>query len=112
MEKYKAKGVINFIFSGHGVIMERRYFTIAEEDLGYDEFPIYNLMSGEEFLHDVDNGLFIDYDGSLAEVFVDGYISNLGLRHMGIRQGQFLTTKEFWESLMGTNKIEVNWANK
>ena len=112
MEKYKAKGVIDFIFDGHDVIMERRYFTIAEEDLGWDEFSIYNLMSGEEFLHDVDNGLLIDYDGSLAEVFVDGYISNLGLRHMGIRQGQFLTTKEFWENLMKTSKIEVNWANK
>ena len=112
MEKYKAKGIINFIFDGTDVIMKQRYFTIAEEDLGWDEFPIYALMSGEEFLHYVDDGFFIDYDGSLMEVFVDGYISNLGLWHEGIRQGRFLTTKDFWENLMKTSKVEVNWANK
>ena len=112
MEKYKAKGVINFVFNGYDVIMQERDFTIAEKDLGWDEFPIYTLISGENFLHDVDNGFFIDYDGSLAEVFVDGYISNLGLWHEGVRQGRFLTTKEFWERLMETSKIEVNWANK
>jgi hypothetical protein len=112
MEKYKAKGIINFVFNGYDVTMEQRDFTVVEKDLGYDEFPIYDLMSGEEFLYDVDNGFFIDYDGSLAEVFVDGYISNLGLRHKGIRQGRFLTTKRFWEELMETDRIEVNWANK
>lgn len=112
MEKYKAKGVINFVFNGCDVIMQERDFTIAEKDLGWDEFPIYDLMSGEEFLNDVDAGFFIDYDGTLAEVFVDGYFSNLGLQHRGIRQGGFLATKEFWENLMKTNKIEVNWANK
>ena len=111
-KKYKAKGVINFTFNGSNVIMEQRDFTTAEKDLGWDEFPIYALMSGEEFLNDVDAGFFIDYDGTLAEVFVDGCLSNLGLNHQGIRQGRFLTTKEFWESLMKTNKIEVNWANK
>ena len=111
-EKYKAKGVINFTFDGSNVIMEQRDFTVAEKDLGWDEFPIYDLMSGEEFLNDVDAGFFIDYDGTLVEVFVDGCLSNLGLNHQGIRQGHFLATKEFWESLMKTNKIEVNWANK
>lgn len=111
-KKYKAKGVINFTFNGSNVIMEQRDFIVAEKDLGWDEFPIYDLMSGEEFLNDVDAGFFIDYDGTLAEVFVDGCLSNLGLNHQGIRQGRFLATKEFWESLMKTNKIEVNWANK
>ena len=111
-KKYKAKGVINFTFNGSNVIMEQRDFTIAEKGLGWDEFPIYALMGGKEFLNDVDAGFFIDYDGTLAEVFVDGCLSNLGLNHQGIRQGRFLATKEFWENLMKTNKIEVNWANK
>ena len=111
-EKYKAKGVINFVFDGSNVRMEQRDFTNAEKGLGWDEFPIYALMSGEEFLYAVDNGFFIDYDGSIAEVFIDGCLSNLGLWHEGIRQGRFLATKEFWGSLMKTNKIEVNWANK
>lgn len=65
-----------------------------------DEIPVWSA------------GCFIDYDGTLADVFVDGCVSNLGLCHRGIRQGSFLATKDFWENLMKTSKVEVNWANK
>lgn len=112
MEKYKAKGVIDFVFDDFDVVIKEREFNLYEKDLGWDEFDIYDLMTGEEFLEAVDAGCFIDYDGTLADVFVDGCVSNLGLCHKGIHQGAFLATKEFWESLMETNKIEVNWANK
>lgn len=112
MEKYKAKGVINFVFDGFDVVIEEREFNLCEKDLGCDEFDIYDLMTGEEFLEAVDAGYFIDYDGILADVFVDGCVSNLGLCRRGIRQGDFLATKNFWENLMKTSKIEVNWANK
>ena len=112
MEKYKAKGVINFVFDGSDVVIEEREFNVYEKDLGWDEFDIYDLMPGEVFLEAVDAGYFIDYDGTLADVFVDGCASNLGLYHRGIRQGSFLATKDFWENLMKTSKVEVNWANK
>lgn len=112
MEKYKAKGIINFVFDNSDVVIEEREFNLYEKDLGWDEFDIYDLMTGEVFLEAVDAGCFIDYDGTLADVFVDGCVSNLGLCHRGIRQGSFLATKDFWENLMKTSKVEVNWANK
>lgn len=91
--------------------------TKVGEEIYYDYIKKINDYYGREIIDKyapdyVDGGFFIDYDGSLTEVFVDGYLSNLGLQHRGIRQGQFLATKEFWENLMKTNKIEVNWANK
>lgn len=83
------------------------------EDLpGWFIKPIYHLMSGEDFFACVDEGCFIDYDGTLSEVFVDGYISNLGLKHKGIKQGEFLVEGEIWCELCKKHKIEVNWANK
>lgn len=112
MEKYKAKGVINFVFDGFDVVIEEREFNLYEKDLGWDEFDIYDLMTGEKFLEAVDTGCFMDYDGILADVFVDGCVSNLGLCHKDIHQGSFLATKDFWENLMETSKVEVNWANK
>ena len=66
MEKYKAKGIINFAFDNSDVVIEEREFNLYEKDLGWDEFSIYDLMSGKRFLYDVDNGFLIDYDGSLA----------------------------------------------
>ena len=32
MEKYKAKGIINFIFDGSNIIIEERKFNIYEKD--------------------------------------------------------------------------------
>lgn len=34
MEKYKAKGIINFVFDGSDVVIEEREFNIYEKDLG------------------------------------------------------------------------------
>ena len=93
-------------------------YEITDEKYSGDEatvtvkISVYDLFDGKTFLEYVLDGSITDYDGSIAEILVDGYISNLGLRHRGIRQGQFLTTKRFWEELMETDKIEVNWANK
>ena len=67
-------------------------------------YMIADLMDGIEFLEDVLDGSFMDYDGTLAEIFVDGYKSNLGLAAGGIEQGKFLVCEEY--------KVEVNWANK
>ena len=53
-------------------------------------YMIADLMDGIEFLEDVLDGSFMDYDGTLAEIFVDGYKSNLGLAAGGIEQGKFL----------------------
>lgn len=73
---------------------------------------IGDLMTGIEFYEAVDSGCIIDYDGMLGEVFVDGYISNLGLCHKGLCQGEFLVDGNSWKALCEEHTIEVIWCNK
>ena len=75
-------------------------------------YPIYDLMPGNVFLEYVKNGCFIDYDGTIAQVFVDGYASNLGLKCRGINQGKFMLDDKNWERYCKFHEIWVNWANK
>ncbi len=73
---------------------------------------IYDLMNGLDFLEQVESGCITDYDGSLSEVFVDGYDSNLGLICGGFGQGQFCVTGDTFRELCMNHDIKVNWANK
>lgn len=72
----------------------------------------YSIMSGIEFLDAVNSTCIIDDDGSLSEVLVDGFISNLGLSHKNFSQGDFLVTYDVWRSICSNHDVVVNWANK
>lgn len=78
----------------------------------YSYSIIGDLMTGIEFYEAVDSGCIVDYDGMLGEVFVDGYISNLGLCHKGLCQGEFLVDGNSWKVLCDEHNIEVIWSNK
>lgn len=71
-----------------------------------------DLFSGEEFLKIVKNGGIIDNDGLLCCVYVDDFISNLGLSESGLHQGKFLVTADVWEEICSTHDVVVDWANK
>ena len=75
-------------------------------------YSIYDLIPGKEFLQYVKDGLFMDYDGSIAQVFVDGYTSNLGLKCHGINQGKCMLDDKNWERLCRNHEVWVNWAGK
>jgi hypothetical protein len=112
MDKYATKGGMIFVYSEeNGLIIKTRDY---KED--YEKFfgmkTIYSLINGEEFIRDIESGCITDYDGEIAEVFVDGYISNLGLHHNGFTSGNFLVDKETFLDICNTYKVEVNWANK
>lgn len=129
-KKYKASGIIEFALGKDGIVS--REITIEEivldvcpdrkskEFLDYKKFvesksftkTIYDIMDGLEFLKRIDLGGITDYDGSIAEIYVDNKISNLGLAHEGFSQGKFLVTADIWKELCKLHKIEVNWANK
>lgn len=72
----------------------------------------YSIMSGSEFLSSVDSTCIIDDDGSISEVIVDGFISNLGLSHKHFSQGDFLVTYDVWKNICNNHDVVVNWANK
>lgn len=127
---YKAKGLIYFAYSDeHGLLTQTWEKEKEYTDLHYKSssdapdyvkemiedrhrYPIYDLMSGKKFYEAVNSGCIIDYDGTLSEVFVDGYKSNLGLCHKGFGQGNFMVDGDTFLSLCEDYKIEVNWANK
>lgn len=93
---------------------------VSENDPQYETFikeqylqkSIYHLMTGLEFLEAVDNLGFMDYDGTLCEIYIDGYISNLGLSHRGLSQGNFLMDYDAFKEICEDYDVLVNWANK
>ena len=131
MEQYNAKGAIVFRLGTDGIeyqIYDRywhmkdygRYLSNTDTckqivDIIYeDKFTknIYDLFDGTKFLEMVEDGCLIDNDGSIADVFVDGYVSNLGLATDNLTQGKFLVDAEVWKDICDEFKVEVNWANK
>lgn len=131
MEKYNAKGYIEFRLGADGIeyhIFDRdwylknesRYFSnpteceaIVDQQFRWNYTKdIYDLMDGKKFLEYVQEGYLIDYDGIISNIFVDGYLSNLGLATDNLTQGKFLVSADVWLDLCDEFKVEVNWANK
>lgn len=118
-KNYQAKGKITFFISNGDIafFIEERPPHISDRDWSerqkkFLNYEIFDLISGEDFLKQVKANSFNDYDGRIAEIFVDGYISNLGLVEEGICQGKFLVDGETFKSICDLQKVEVNWVNK
>lgn len=112
METYKAKGEIRYFYSNANMVDIYRDYEPWQVSTGVNEYLICDLIDGKDFLEGVRCGGFIDYDGSMVDVFVDGYKSNLGLYCGGICQGGFILSEQEWEDLCNEHKVEVNWANR
>ena len=130
-KKYKSNGEMLFRLSTDGIqtqVFDKKYyidhylqFTSNTEmcsemvaGLYNSTFshPIYDLIDGKKFINDVKSGCIMDYDGSIAQVFVDGYTANLGLATDNLTSGGFLVDEEVWLEICDNYKVEVNWANK
>ena len=121
---YNAKGTLDFVATINDIkvaIRDEEWYKRCWnsysifELMWTDHFvkSIYDLMSGQEFLKAVQDGYLTNYDGSVAQVFVDGYISNLGLyTEDGFQCGDFTVDEELWLQICDNYKVEVNWANK
>lgn len=73
---------------------------------------IFKLIPGKDFLNLVQEGYITDYDGDVAGVYVDGFLSNLGLSCGDFNAGAFLLGEEMWADLCNQFDIQVNWANR
>ena len=130
MTQYNAKGCIEFSLGIDGIeyrIYDRGYYLRREKAYIRDDAfceevvehmyrhnftrDIYDLIGGKEFLENVQEGYFTDYDGTISDVFVDGYISNIGLATDNLTKGSFLVSADMWEKICDEFKVEVNWAN-
>lgn len=135
MQEYKAKGYLNFVMVSDGGTYKYAEFILTKEealseitnysaDLGYkkameemidDKFTSvidFDLISGIDFLNDVLSGCISNYDGFINRIYVDGYISNLGLFTGTFSDGEFLVDEETFRQICQEHKVEVDWANK
>lgn len=131
MAQYNAKGCIEFSLGVDGIeyrIYDRDYYLRREKGYIRDNAfceevvehmyrhnftkDIYDLIDGKKFLENVQEGYFMDYDGTISDIFVDGYISNLGLTTDNLTKGNFLVAADVWSEICDEFKVEVNWANK
>lgn len=108
---YRTKGVATVLYDGSSILVEKHDWPETALD-SHMQRICGDIMDGEEFYDCVDSGSIIDYDGLLGEVYINGYKSNLGLAHRGLRQGGFLVDGETWLKLCRDYDIEVEWCNK
>lgn len=106
--EYYSHGVAFVVYTEDGLKIGKR------DHLGGMQRHIIcgDIMSGKDFYEDVDCGGIIDYDGCIGEVYIDGYVSNLGLHHRGLLQGGFPVDGPTWLGLCKDHDIEVEWCNK
>lgn len=105
------KGHMKFCIDKYGVISATKFDSDKQPHM-INSFINYDLIKGLEFLESVRDGGFINYDGSIADIIVDGYVSELGLNCEGICQGYFLVTGDLFEGICKNHEVYVNWANK
>lgn len=73
---------------------------------------VYDLIPGEEFLDAVRSTCITDDDGTLSDIFVDGFCTNLGLIEAELSQGKFLVSGKVFEKICNEHEVLVNWANQ
>lgn len=124
MRRYKTKGRLDFVATLDDIkvaMKDKEWYRkdwgsdVTFEMMWKDRFieDIYDLYSGEEFLELVKDKCIMNYDGTVADIFVDGYKSNLGLfTEEGFECGAFQVDEELWLHICDNYKVEVNWANK
>ena len=111
MPKYFPKGTITFAYVDDEIKFFTEDYPAAMKDM-YAQVICGDMMSGNDFYECVDGGGIIDYDGSLGDVYVNGYKSNLGLFHRGLCQGHFIVDGPTWLDICDEFDVEVEWCNK
>lgn len=118
---YKAKGRMTFCLTKKGIKCctataddyKEEYKGLPQEyfDSLY-EVNEYDFIDGLEFLKCVKDGSFINSDGSISCILVDGHVSNLGITCEGFMKGSFLVDEHVFRDVCSRYKVIVNWANK
>lgn len=74
--------------------------------------PLYDVLSGLSFLKSVKEKYISNNDGTVIDIFVDGYISNIGLKTNYYSCGNFMLGEQDWKDFCKKHKVLVNFAHK
>lgn len=125
-KEFLNKGFLTFYLTQEGLTIR----TINRDDYISSMFPnmsmeeyesitdfkfnktIYSMFDGQEFVDMIKKGCITSYDGFISEIYVDGYLSNLGIISDTFEDGEFLVSIEMFEELCQDYEVLVNWANK
>jgi hypothetical protein len=76
-----------------------------------EQIAVQNLMTGKEFLKQVNRCYLNDNNCKLASIMLEGYRSNLGLQYKGINQGEQCMTKRQFKKIFKLFNTIVLWNN-
>lgn len=110
------KGDMHFYIKEGKVVYEKTDYAKLPEWEKFNKksiFETHDLMRGLNFASNVECGGFIDCDGSIVNIYIDDYKTNLGIWDYGIHQGEFcVALSDFKELCKNFKKVEVDWENK
>lgn len=130
VDKYFYKGFLTFYYTPDGIkytMVDREdtefYISLCkifgddksviEESINYFfSDKVYSLMCGQDFLESVKLGCFINDDGYIDSMYINGYKTNLGLICNGLSSGDFLVDEIIFNEILKNNEVIVNWVNK
>ena len=125
-KEYISKGILTFYFMQDGLAAKK----ISQEDYILARFPMWKkeeyemivelrftksiatMIEGLSFINMIKSGCINSYDGNIEEIYVDGYLSNLGIISDTFEDGKFLVTMDIFEEICREHEVLVNWANK
>ena len=111
-KKIQDKREMTFLFThDKGLVVKTRDYKEDWEKICADK-PVYSLITGEDFLEKIESGCIRDCDGYIANIFVDGYVSNLGIFYKGFSSGGFLADKEVFLNFCERHSVVINWVNR
>lgn len=131
MTRKVIEGIIKFVCSGttHEVEMlkldkedmiSKGMLSLVSDDVlledvldSYFGYTVFALMDGMQFFADVKAGCLTDYDGYVANVFIDDFITNARLDTGSAENfSGFMLDDIAWKDLCKNHKVEVDWVNK
>ena len=110
-ERYGVFGVIVFE-NENGDYMLHQPGGVGKQEL--DEFKLECRQSIQEFVHNIESGYIIEYDGTFGGTYINGYKSNLGVYTINTENsfGYFPIQSYAYTKVLKKTDSYVLWYNK
>lgn len=67
------------------------------------------IISGKNFADGIKNNTYTNANGKMVCIFIDDYLTNLGIVGDKFLQGKFLVNENYFRNICNSHKVEVNW---